>query len=100
MPHYRSPWMDSDLDAVRELSRTFFETEAQFNIANFAEQHRVDRDALNRAGKLRLRFSTPESYGDSCELTHRKRRAAKPQPPKTDCLSGEFAPTLATGAHA
>jgi hypothetical protein len=32
MPRYRSPWMDSDLDAVRELSRTFFETEAPANI--------------------------------------------------------------------
>jgi hypothetical protein len=52
MPRYRSPGMDSDLDAVRELSRTFFEKEAQSNIAKFAEQHRVDRDAWNRAGEL------------------------------------------------
>jgi long-chain-acyl-CoA dehydrogenase len=64
MPDAKSPWMDPDLEALRELSRAFFETEIQPNIDKFADQHHVDRDVWTRAGELGLLcLSVPEEYG-------------------------------------
>ena len=64
MPDSRSPWMDSDLEALRELSRAFLEKEIQPNLDKFIDQHHVDRDLWNRAGELGLLcLSIPEEYG-------------------------------------
>ena len=64
MSTYRSPWLDSDLDALRELARDFFAKEVVPNIDKFIEQHHVDRDLWNKAGELGLLcMSVPEEYG-------------------------------------
>jgi acyl-CoA dehydrogenase len=64
MSGYRSPWMDADLDALRELARAFYAKEVQPNFDKFAEQHHVDRDLWNKAGELGLLcLSIPEQYG-------------------------------------
>jgi acyl-CoA dehydrogenase len=64
MPAYRSYWMDEDLDAVRDLARSFCEKEIQPNLDKFIEQHHVDRDLWNKAGELGLLcMSIPEEYG-------------------------------------
>ena len=61
---YRSPWLDSDLDAVRDLARAFFENQIKPNMDKFIEQHHVDRDLWNEAGELGLLCtSIPEEYG-------------------------------------
>lgn len=60
----RSPWMDSDLDALRDLARSFCEKEIKPNIAKFIDQHHVDRELWNAAGELGLLcLSIPEEYG-------------------------------------
>ncbi|WP_067693101.1 acyl-CoA dehydrogenase family protein [Nocardia jejuensis] len=64
MSTYRSSWHDEDLDALRELARSFCEKELEPNLARFAEQHHVDRDLWNKAGALGLLcMSIPEIYG-------------------------------------
>jgi acyl-CoA dehydrogenase len=64
MSDHRSPWMDADLDALRELGRAFYEKEVRPHIDKFAEQHHVDRDLWNKAGDLGLLcLSIPEEYG-------------------------------------
>jgi acyl-CoA dehydrogenase len=60
----RSPWLDEDLDALREMARSFCEKEVKPNIDKFIEQHHVDRDLWNKAGALGLLcMSIPEEYG-------------------------------------
>jgi acyl-CoA dehydrogenase len=60
----RSSWMDDDLDALRDLARTFCEKEVAPHSARFIEQHHVDRDLWTRAGDLGLLcMSIPEQYG-------------------------------------
>jgi acyl-CoA dehydrogenase len=64
MANSRSPWMDSDLDAVRDLARAFCEKEIKPNTEKYIEQHHVDRDLWNKAGELGLLcMSIPEEYG-------------------------------------
>lgn len=64
MPGYRSPWMDSDLDALRSLARAFYQKELEPYIDKFVEQHHVDRDLWCKAGELGLLcLSVPEEYG-------------------------------------
>lgn len=64
MSGYRSPWMNADLDALRELARAFYEKELEPYIDKYAEQHHVDRDLWNKAGELGLLcLSIPEEYG-------------------------------------
>ena len=56
--------MDDDLDALRDLARTFCEKEVAPHSARFIEQHHVDRDLWTRAGDLGLLcMSIPEQYG-------------------------------------
>ncbi len=63
-PGYRSPWMNEDLDALRDLTRTFFEQESVPNQERWAEQHCVDRHFWNEAGKVGiLCVSIDEAYG-------------------------------------
>jgi acyl-CoA dehydrogenase len=64
MSDHRSPWMNTDLDALRELVRSFYRKEVQPLIAKFADQHCVDRELWNKAGDLGLLcLSIPEEYG-------------------------------------
>ncbi|WP_063048653.1 acyl-CoA dehydrogenase family protein [Nocardia arthritidis] len=64
MTTYRSAWLDDDLDALRELARSFFAKELTPNIDKFIEQHHVDRDFWIKAGALGLLCaSIPEEYG-------------------------------------
>ncbi len=61
---YRSPWMTEDLDALRELARNFFAKESVPNQERWAEQHCVDRQFWNAAGKVGiLCVSIDQAYG-------------------------------------
>ena len=56
--------MDSDLDQLRQLARTFMEKEVVPHQERFAEQKQVDRDLWRKAGELGLLcISIPEEYG-------------------------------------
>ncbi|MFD7075332.1 acyl-CoA dehydrogenase family protein [Nocardioides sp. NPDC057577] len=60
----RSPWMDQDLDDLRDLARTFFEKEVKPNIDTYIADKHVDRDLWRKAGELGLLcLSIPEAYG-------------------------------------
>ncbi|WP_067696022.1 acyl-CoA dehydrogenase family protein [Nocardia jejuensis] len=62
--NYRSSWLDDDLDALRELARSFCEKEIAPHMERFIEQHHVDRDLWRTAGSLGLLcMSIPEEYG-------------------------------------
>ncbi|KAA0017680.1 acyl-CoA dehydrogenase family protein [Antrihabitans cavernicola] len=64
MTAYRSPWLDDDLDALRELARSFCDKVIKPNTEKFIEQHHVDRDMWNTAGELGLLcMSIPEEFG-------------------------------------
>ncbi|MBJ8342653.1 acyl-CoA dehydrogenase family protein [Antrihabitans sp. YC3-6] len=64
MAAHRSAWMNEDLDALRDLARSFVEKEIKPNIEKFLEAHQVDRDLWNKAGELGLLcMSIPEEYG-------------------------------------
>ena len=64
MTDRRSPWMDADLDDVRDLARTFCEKEIKPHIDDFIAQKHVDRQLWNRAGEAGLLcLSIPEEYG-------------------------------------
>jgi acyl-CoA dehydrogenase len=56
--------MTDDLDAFRELARSFCERELVPNQDRWAEQHHVDRELWRRAGDVGLLcLSMPEEYG-------------------------------------
>ncbi|CAN5712787.1 acyl-CoA dehydrogenase family protein [soil metagenome] len=60
----RSPWMDDDLNDLRDLARTFCEKEIRPHIETFIADKHVDRDLWNRAGAVGLLcLSIPEEYG-------------------------------------
>ena len=64
MTGHRSPWMDQDLDAFRDLARTFCEKELRPNVDRWIEQHHVDRELWTKAGEVGLLcLSIPEEYG-------------------------------------
>jgi acyl-CoA dehydrogenase len=64
MSDYRSPWMDSDLDALLQPARALYQTAVLPCIDKLAEQHQVDRELWNGAGELDLLcLSVPEEYG-------------------------------------
>ncbi|WP_216907878.1 acyl-CoA dehydrogenase family protein [Nocardia noduli] len=64
MTAHRSPWMNDDLDALRDLARAFFEKEVAPNVDRYIQQHHVDRELWNKAGELGLLcLSIPEEYG-------------------------------------
>lgn len=61
---YRSSWLDDDLDALRELARSFCEKEIKPNAERFIDQHHVDRELWTKAGELGLLcMSIPEEFG-------------------------------------
>ncbi|WP_405180702.1 acyl-CoA dehydrogenase family protein [Nocardia sp. NBC_01377] len=64
MTAHRSPWMNDDLDALRDLARAFFEKEVAPNVDRYIQQHHVDRELWSKAGELGLLcLSIPEEYG-------------------------------------
>ncbi|RZS34266.1 acyl-CoA dehydrogenase [Herbihabitans rhizosphaerae] len=61
---HRSSWMNDDLDALREMTRTFCEKELTPHQERWAEQKEVDRELWNKAGEVGLLcMSIPEEYG-------------------------------------
>ncbi|MGW3287401.1 acyl-CoA dehydrogenase family protein [Streptomyces sp. NPDC001002] len=61
---YRSPWLTDELDAVRDLARTFFTKEAAPREEEFARQGFPAKELWRRAGELGLLcVSIPEEYG-------------------------------------
>jgi acyl-CoA dehydrogenase len=63
-PTQRSPWMDEDLDAFRDLARTFCEKELTPNVERWMENKQVDRELWTKAGGVGLLcLSIPEEYG-------------------------------------
>jgi acyl-CoA dehydrogenase len=64
MPAARPSWSDDDLEAFRDLARSFFEKECAPHEERWAEQQHVDREVWNKAGELGLLCpSIPEEYG-------------------------------------
>jgi len=64
MPARRSPWMNQELDDLRDLARTFSEKEIKPNIETFIANKQVDRELWHKAGELGLLcLSIPEEYG-------------------------------------
>lgn len=64
LARYRSPWMDAELDAVRDLARHFFAAESAPHQERWAAQHMPDRDFWRKAGDAGLLCpSVPEEYG-------------------------------------
>jgi acyl-CoA dehydrogenase len=61
---YRSPWLDSELDAVGDLARAFFTKEVAPHQDAFAKRGYPDKDLYRRAGELGLLcMSIPQAYG-------------------------------------
>ncbi|PPK61603.1 acyl-CoA dehydrogenase family protein [Actinokineospora auranticolor] len=60
----RPVWMDEDLDAFRDLARTFCAKELTPNIERWIENKQVDRELWRKAGEVGLLcLSIPEEYG-------------------------------------
>jgi alkylation response protein AidB-like acyl-CoA dehydrogenase len=60
----RAPWSDDDIEAFRDLARTFFEKDCAPNEQRWGEQQHVDRDVWRKAGDIGLLCpSIPTEYG-------------------------------------
>src|SRR6185312_7652291 len=60
----RPAWSDDDVEAFRDLARSFFEKECAPNEERWCAQQHVDREIWNAAGALGLLCpSIPEQYG-------------------------------------
>ncbi|MBF6210433.1 acyl-CoA dehydrogenase family protein [Nocardia puris] len=60
----RAAWSDDEVEAVRELARTFFEKEVVPHEEKFVAQGHPDRPLYNRAGELGLLCAAiPAEYG-------------------------------------
>ena len=58
------PWMDAELELVRDTARRFFETECAPHQEEWAAQKHADRNIWRRAGELGLLCAgIPEAYG-------------------------------------
>ncbi|KAB3522655.1 acyl-CoA dehydrogenase [Corynebacterium sp. zg254] len=61
---HRSPWMNEELDSLRELAHEFFAREAAPHQERWIQQKHVDREFWNKAGEAGLLcLSIPEEYG-------------------------------------
>ncbi|WP_405485160.1 acyl-CoA dehydrogenase family protein [Nocardia sp. NBC_00511] len=61
---YRSPWVDDEIVALKDMATEFFRTEALPHRERWEKQRRVDREFWLRAGELGLLCaSVPEQYG-------------------------------------
>lgn len=64
MNTYRSPWMTEDLDALRDLARSFCAKEIAPHQARWRDQKHIDREVWTEAGAAGLLcLSIPEEYG-------------------------------------
>jgi acyl-CoA dehydrogenase len=64
MPAPRPAWSDDDIEAFRELARSFFDKECAPNEDRWCEQQHVDREVWLKAGELGLLCpSIPTEYG-------------------------------------
>jgi acyl-CoA dehydrogenase len=64
MPAPRPAWSDDDIEAFRDLARSFFEKECAPNEDRWCEQQHVDREVWLKAGALGLLCpSIPTEYG-------------------------------------
>src|SRR5262249_55401409 len=64
MTDHRSPWLDEDLDAFRELARSFCAKELTPHQQRWRAQHHVDRSLWKSAASVGLLcLSVPEEYG-------------------------------------
>jgi acyl-CoA dehydrogenase len=64
MPATRPAWSDDDIEAFRDLARSFFEKECAPHEQRWGEQQHVDREIWNKAGELGLLCpSIPTEYG-------------------------------------
>jgi acyl-CoA dehydrogenase len=64
MNTYRSPWMDDDLDMLREAVSRYVETEMLPHEPRWRAQHHVDREAWRAAGQAGfLLMDVPAEYG-------------------------------------
>ena len=62
--NYRSPWLNEELDMLRDAARRFFEREFKPHNERWLEQGEIDRDAWNKAGEAGLLCAEmPERYG-------------------------------------
>jgi acyl-CoA dehydrogenase len=60
------PWMDADLEMLRDAARRFFERECAPHEPRWRAQHHADRDIWHKAGAAGLLCaSIPEEYGGS-----------------------------------
>jgi acyl-CoA dehydrogenase len=58
------PWMDAELQMLRDTARRFFERECVPNEPRWRAQHHADREIWNKAGTASLLCaSIPEEYG-------------------------------------
>lgn len=63
-PSYKSPWMNEELEMLRDTARRFFEKEVAPRADAWKKQKHVDRDIWKMAGDLGLiGISIPEQYG-------------------------------------
>jgi len=64
MPGYKSPWMNEELELVRDAANKFFTREFVPHTQRWIDQHHIDRDAWRTAGQAGfLCASIPEAYG-------------------------------------
>ncbi|UVE16020.1 acyl-CoA dehydrogenase family protein [Pseudomonas sp. LS44] len=64
LENYRSPWMDSDLDAFRDSIRRFVREQLMPHEDKWREQHRSDRSAWLAAGEMGMILpDMPSEYG-------------------------------------
>jgi alkylation response protein AidB-like acyl-CoA dehydrogenase len=64
MPASRPAWSDDDVEAFRDLARSFFEKECAPHEDRWCEQQHVDREVWLKAGELGLLCpSIPTEYG-------------------------------------
>ena len=62
--NHRSPWLNEELEMLKDAARRFFEREFKPHNERWLEQGEIDRDARNKAGEAGLLCAEmPERYG-------------------------------------
>ena len=62
--NYQSPWLDDELNILRDAAGKFFDQEFVPNIERWLEQGELDRDAWRQAGQAGLLCAEmPAEYG-------------------------------------
>lgn len=95
MDGYRSPWMNAELEMLRDSARRFFEAEFVPNEERWSKAMLMDRDAWNKAGQVGLLCaSIPEEYGGGGGTAAHDLVIFGEQ---ARCLIGSFANTVHSG---